>query len=157
MTWMRGRARVVLAGLRALLVLGVVVWATRAPEPVAASAAWPSPEELDSLSAYLAPAVAAPNIDEYAAYLPADDAPVVRQEYRPRRPAIEAPDRKLSAILITPDRPIAIIDNQQVRPGEQLPGGAEVLAIEKDQVIVREADGTRRTLRVSPVVTEGME
>lgn len=151
---MSGRARGLLLGLLGLLLVGAAVRALSRPAPRAASN-WPTPQELDSLSRYLQPGAPAPRIDEYDVYLPA--APPERAA--PPPPVARAaplPDRSLSAILITSSLPVAIIDDQQVRPGDRLAGGGQVLSIERDRVVVREADGTRRTLRVRPAaVNEG--
>lgn len=143
-------ARGALVGLVVLLLAALALFAAlREPAPPVASA-WPTPQELDSLSRYLEPAAAAPPIDEYAAYLPAG-IPAYREPAAVApAPVVDETVWRVSAILITRNRPVAIINDEQVRPGERLAGGAEVVAIENDHVIIRVADGTRRTLRLTP-------
>lgn len=146
---MSGAARTSAVVAICLLLLGIGISALRAPEPGGVAAAWPSPAELDSLERYLTPVAPAPRVDDYAAFLPAAAAP--RIPVREESVGVEAPRMawRLSAILITGERPLAIINDQQVRPGEPLPGGARVLSIGRDHVVIRESDGTQRTVRIS--------
>lgn len=117
-------------------------------EPVEELAArWPDAQRLDSLAVYVVPSAPTPPIDDYGVHLPA---------LEPIRPnfggtAVEAPppDWRLSAILISGNRPVAIIDNQPVRPGEALEDGTTVVRIEPTQVIVRDVQGRQHTLRVA--------
>ena len=146
---MGGRTIVVIAGCIALL--ATTVWAAgRDPEPPPSH--WPAPEELDSLSRYLVAGEAAPRLDDYAVFLPAADAPV-----RWNPPAATEPepmaDLRLTAILITGGRPLAIVNDRHVRPGQAVDGGAVVVSIARDHVVVRERNGMLRTLRL-PTGTE---
>lgn len=139
---MVGRTVAVVAVSAALL--GTTVWAMgRSPELPPST--WPAPEEIDSLSRYLAASEPAPRIDDYAAYLPAERAP---QVWRPAPVQAPPSDLRLSAILIAGGRELAIINDRHVRPGERLNGGAVVVSIARDHVVVRERDGTLRTLRL---------
>lgn len=129
------------------ILLATTGWAMqRAPEPPPSQ--WPAPEEIDSLSRYLAASEAAPSIDDYAVFLPAEAAPRV---WIPPV-TVSEPERltelRLSAILIAGNRPLAIINDRHVRPGETLDGGAVVVSITRDRVVVRERSGTIRTLRL---------
>lgn len=119
----------------------------RAPEPPPSQ--WPAPEEIDSLSRYLVASEPAPRIDDYAVFLPAEAAPRV---WLPPIGSISEPeqlaDLRLSAILIAGNRPLAIINDRHVRPGETVDGGGVVVSIARDRVVVRERSGTIRTLRL---------
>ena len=108
--------------------------------------------ELASLSVYLLPAEPAPLLDQYGAFLPA---------LEPLAPAASADEgigastlpeqalpRNVSAIVAGGPKPLAIIDDATVSAGTLLPGGARVVSIQPDHVLVREADGTLRTLRL---------
>lgn len=108
--------------------------------------AWPDPSELDSLRRYLTPVGPAPSPDDYAAFIPALPGPA------PRRPRTLDPvrDVRVSAILIAGDRRTAIIDDRSVRVGDRLGDGAVVLSIGRDHLVLRERNGSTRTLRVSP-------
>lgn len=148
-----------LARLRGPLVLGasalllsVAAWWLVRPVEARQIAGWPAPEELDTLSRYLSPAQPAPRLDEYQAYLPAAAEPVRSLPAPQPTPPVSL---RLSAVLITGDRPMAIINDIPVAPGARLPGGAEVVSIEREQVVVRDPDGTRRTLRLSPEAGAG--
>ncbi|MBW3628440.1 MAG: hypothetical protein KY464_04000 [Gemmatimonadetes bacterium] len=126
--------------------VGVSVWSLAFSSAATPSADLPRAEELDSLSRYLAPVAPAPRLDDYAVFLPARRAP----RYQPAAPPpiIEtAPSVwELSAIMITGARPVAIINDQTVVAGARLPDGAVVLEIERDHVVIREPNGTRRRL-----------
>lgn len=105
--------------------------------------------ELDSLSAYLSPSAAAPALDEYGAFLPpmAPEQPVdppyaTSHERGPER------EWRVSAIVTGGVRSIAVIDDVTIRAGGILPDGSRVVAIGADHVILRDPDGTLRTLRL---------
>lgn len=150
----RSRAWLV-PGVAAVL-LAVAAWWTLRPTETPVIAGWPTPEELDSLVPYLAPVAAAPRIDDYGAFLPAATAPAPAAP-RPAPLGAPAPEWRLSAVLITGDRPIAIIDDAPVGLGARLPDGSVVVAIEREQVVLRAPDGTRRTLRLSPEAGPGLD
>lgn len=140
---MVGRTIAVIAAGAALL--ATTGWAMRrAPEPPPSP--WPAPEEIDSLSRYLAASEPAPRIDDYAVFLPAEAAP--RVWLAPASEPETLSELRLSAILIAGNRPLAIINDRHVRPGETLDGGAVVVSITRDRVVVRERSGTIRTLRL---------
>ena len=105
--------------------------------------------ELDSLSVYLSPSAAAPALDEYGAFVPA--AASERTEGPPYAATDEpAPKREwsVSAIVTGGSRSIAVIDDVTIRAGSILPDGSRVVAIEADHVILRDPNGTLRTLRL---------
>ena len=73
----------------------------------------------------------------------------VRPRFLPPATAEPPQPRRLSAILVIGGEPIAIIDDQQVRRGSVLPGGTQVVDIDRAGVVLREPDGRQRTLRLS--------
>lgn len=117
-------------------------------ESVAADAGGPQLAELDSLSRYLDPVAPAPDIESYDMYLPASGPDPI---YLPPIDAASEPPRprRLSAIMLIGDRPLAIIDDQQVVAGSVLPGGTEVVRIEGTEVLLREQNGREHTLQLS--------
>lgn len=139
---MGGRTIAVIIGTIALLAASA--WAVgREPEPPPSR--WPTPEELDSLSRYLVAGEAAPRLDDYAVFLPAAGAP---PRWSPPAEAETLTDLRVTAILITGGRPLAIINDRHVRPGQTVEGGAVVVSIARDHVVVRERSGMLRTLRL---------
>jgi hypothetical protein len=58
--------------------------------------------------------------------------------------------RRLTAILVANDRPVAVIDNEVVGLGDSLRGGARVSRIQSDRVFLIEKDGKWRTLTLAP-------
>lgn len=130
-----------------LAVLALGGWAAGRDAPPARPGPWPSAAELDTLARYLDPAAPAPALDDYAAFLPAAPRPLPRPA-RVGEPVAEAPPMswRLTAVLIAGDRPVAILNDQHVRPGDALEGGARVVSIARDHVVVREPNGARRTV-----------
>lgn len=101
--------------------------------------------DLDSLSRYLEPVPPAPEIENYEMFLPAREfVPVTRPPIFSEPPQ----PRRLSAIMVIGQRPIAIIDDQQVSEGEMLPGGTIVVDITPVGVTLREPNGTQRTIQL---------
>ena len=132
-----------------LALVATAVWFGVRPTAAPVAFVGPSPEELDSLSKYLQPVEAAPEIDNYDMFVPAGEAAIF--PLPPSAAAEEAAprSRRLTAILTVGDRPIAIIDDEQVTAGAVLPGGTEVVEIGRSEVTLREPNGSRRTLRIS--------
>lgn len=62
--------------------------------------------------------------------------------------AAEPPALRVSAILISGDRRVAIIDDALVAPGDVLPGGERVAEIQQDAVVLVRRDGTRQIVRI---------
>lgn len=120
----------------------------------------PTPEELDSLRGYVvrtAPVVQAPAPSPQAYAIGGSDpfAKVARWE-TPKyiAGAISAPSRPnaprwiVSTIMITENRRFAVINGVQASVGSVLSGGARVLTIEPDHVVIAESDGARREVSV---------
>lgn len=146
-----GRARAV--DLAFVLVcatlIATIVWSFRSTDGVPQAQSLPTPEEMDSLSRYLTPVGPAPRLDDYGAFLPARRAPVGQPDAAPIATAPEEEDPstwQLSAILIAGTRPVAIINDQAVSAGARLTDGTVVLEIERDHVVIRAPNGTRRRL-----------
>lgn len=150
----------------AALVIPIVVaaaggkWAVDATRnKLGASAQLPNAEELDALRGYVVrspPVVQAPSSQEQAYALGGADpfAKVSRAEVRSvgvvsggfSGPA--APRWVVSTIMITESRRVAVINGVMASVGTVLPGGARVLAIEPDHVVLAEAGGARREISV---------
>ncbi len=119
----------------------------------------PSAEELDALAPYLTPrpsrgvpsvAVAAPirydQPDPFVSmeYVAAVDSTVTRTVVRP----VQRDRYVVSAILISSDRRIAVINEELVTVGSMLSGGFRVTAIENDHVQIVAPTGVSRRLTV---------
>jgi hypothetical protein len=57
--------------------------------------------------------------------------------------------RVLTAILVSDDRRVAVIDDQAVRVGDVLPDGARVSAIQPNRVFVVDSKGRWQTLTLT--------
>jgi hypothetical protein len=141
-----------------LALVGTALWYGIRPTSVPSAFVGPSFEELDSLSRYLAPLSRylapvgpAPDVEDYEMFVPAGElvpTPLPGPAVTEAAPPATLPHR-LTAILVVGDQPTAIIDDRQVWTGSVLPGGTEVVAIDRSQVVLRGPDGSRRTLRLS--------
>ena len=131
--------------------VATALWYGMRPAAPAVAFAGPTIQDLDTLARYLVPVPPAPAVDEYDMFLPAASAPVRRTSSS--LPPEPPQPRRLSAILLIGSEPIAIIDDQQVRRGATLPGGAQVVSIDRTGVLLREPDGSQRTLRISASAT----
>jgi hypothetical protein len=141
----------ILMGMAAgVLLVGAIAWANTAPAPAASDLSM-SAAELDSLSVYLTPSAPAPMLDQQAAFLPEArrlEPPAGPIDPGPEDLAVVAPLRSVSAILTGGGGALAIIDDVTVGPGALLPDGARVVSIDRESVVLRETDGTIRTLRL---------
>lgn len=129
------------------------------PLPVAAAvpAGVPTADEFDSLTRYLKapPAQGVPSLvsaarvqtDSYDPFASADfmatEAPVTASTSAPVRERYV-----VTAILISKDRRVAVIDDALISVGSVLPGGIRVIAIENDHVEIVGPGGTRRMLTI---------
>jgi hypothetical protein len=149
----------------AALVIPIVVaaaggkWAVDATRNKMGSAAQlPNAEELDSLRGYLMrspPVVQPPSSQQQAYALGGADpfAKVSRAEVRSLGvgggyAGPTTPRWVVSTIMITENRRVAVINGVLANAGTLLPGGARVLAIEPDHVVLAEAGGARREISV---------
>lgn len=124
------------------------------------SASLPTVEELDSLRRYVkrstplplpvsSMAVAAEGGDGFAGPPRLADPvypDVVVGPAQPTAPA--APRWVVSTIMITDTRRVAVLNGALVTPGQTLSGGARVITIDPDRVVLAEANGARRELPV---------
>ena len=149
---MRGPRSGILVGMFCgVLLAGAIAMAGTASVPALVEPPL-SAAELDSLAVYLAPSEPAPLLDEYGAFLPAAE-PLGIPAAQPAEIAVGAiatpsAARNVSAIVTGGARPLAIVDDASVSVGSVLPDGARVVSIHVDHLVVREADGTLRTLRL---------
>ncbi|HUR92381.1 MAG TPA: hypothetical protein VMY38_06885 [Gemmatimonadaceae bacterium] len=113
--------------------------------------------ELDSLGKYLRPMLLTATrtgtdpselltSNEYFGSAPSasidyGDAPARRASTRPRW--------VVSAILLTEARRMAVLNDSVVLVGALLPGGARVVAIESDHVVLQESGGARRVVSLN--------
>lgn len=143
------RGGILLGMVGGVLLAAAIAMANAGPTPPSIELSL-STAELDSLGTYLSPSSPAPVLDEYGAFLPArapDRTPVAT----PDVPAAEPDERRdwtLSAIVTGGTRPLAIIDDVTFAPGAMLPDGSRLVEIEPGHVVLREPNGTRRTLRL---------
>jgi hypothetical protein len=158
---LRKRAEAWLAAAAVIVVLGGVI-GRRALSGVAAPAP-PPPQtaDLDALSKYLAPLAspastssdmveppigvqrdpfAAPVAEVVAAPARSDSAPVVV--------APAAGTWTVNAVLITDSYRAAIINDALVTLGNKLSDGARLTAVERDHVVLMDAQGTKRIITV---------
>lgn len=118
---------------------------------------YPTPAALDSLARYLRPVALT------AARRPAEAAELfVREDYyaRPDRAdwtddgarAPSGPVRPrwvVSAILLTDAQRMAVVNDSVVVVGSTLPGGARIVEIQSDRVVLQEAGGARRVVSLN--------
>lgn len=123
---------------------------------------WPSPATLDSLRPFVRPVergvhdIASFGYEQLSEHDPFEGAPsyvpTPDPEPAPRRVDVPTPQRArptVTAILITGDQKVAVIDNTLVRIGSILPDGARVVGIERDHVQIVSRDGGRMSLRLN--------
>jgi hypothetical protein len=126
------------------------------------SASLPTPQELDSLRGYVvrtaapAPPSAAPTISAYA-FGGSDPFSKVTRWEAPKyltEQGLIAPGRLnparwiVSTIMITETRRVAVVNGLVAWAGSVLPGGARILSIEPDHVVIAEPGGARREVSV---------
>lgn len=123
------------------------------------SAALPSAEELDALRGYVVrtppvaqsstpanEAIAIGGSDPFAKVSVSDAPSYAGSSGSPLGPR---PARWIvSTIMITENRRVAVINGVLATSGSILPGGARVLAIEPDHVVLAESGGARREISV---------
>lgn len=147
--WALGATAIVVAALT-----GRYLMAKPADSEPSALARWPSTDELAGLAPYLS------EPDEAVRGYVVPDTRIVSDDFfvddeeplpaaTPGTAAEPAPDvpYRVSAILLADNRRIAIINDSVVAVGDPLPGGATVLQIESDHVVLRSSRGARTVLR----------
>lgn len=136
-----------------------VAWRTNSAAAAVTQAAksYPPPATLDSLARFLRPMALTP------ASRPAEAAELfARQDYyvQPdraewaddgaRAPAGPARPRwVVSAILLTDAQRMAVVNDSVVVVGSTLPGGARIVEIQSDRVVLQEAGGGRRVVSLN--------
>ncbi|MGI9139479.1 MAG: hypothetical protein ACR2GJ_00010 [Gemmatimonadaceae bacterium] len=117
---------------------------------------YPSPTELDSLGRYLRPMLLTANRTgtEPSELLSSNEyfGPVASSggyQGPSARPAATRPRWVVSAILLTELRRMAVLNDSVVLVGSLLPGGARVVAIESDHVVLQESGGSQRKVSLN--------
>ena len=117
---------------------------------------YPSATSLDSLAKYLRPMVLTANrtgtqpsellsSNEYFGPAPSTGG----YDQPSARPAAARPRWVVSAILMTELRRMAVLNDSVVLVGSLLPGGARVVAIESDHVVLQESGGSTRKVSLN--------
>jgi hypothetical protein len=117
-----------------------------------------APEDLDGFLAPLEPEGDIPTLEGRIASDPLAGGSRPRESVRAvaqarRVPTVSASwhrGRRLTAILITDGRRVALLDEVIVRDGDRLPDGARIAAIRSDGVLVVESSGRRQLLTLTP-------
>ena len=106
-----------------------------------------APAELESLAVYLKPIAPAPPAPLVEPFVPTryDDDPVDMAN----RAGPPKPGWTVSAILISDVRRVAVVNEELVTIGSRTAGGARIVAIEPDHVVLTEPGGGRRVVRVA--------
>lgn len=145
------------------LVAGLIIafgfaWRTNSAAAAVAQApkSYPAPATLDSLGRYLRP------IALTAARRPAEATELfVREDYyaQPNRGEWEdvarapsgpaRPRWVVSAILLTDAQRMAVVNDSVVVVGSTLPGGARIVEIQSDRVVLQESGGVRRVISLN--------
>lgn len=152
-----------------MMVAGAAKWAVSSTGVQSLpSAALPTAEELDSLRGYVVRSKPLPlpvtsmvvateggdgfigrSRSNQPGYPDEPDYSNVPLEVVPAQPAVPAAPRwVVSTIMITDTRRVAVLNGALVTPGQTLSGGARVITIESDRVVLAEANGARRELPV---------
>lgn len=136
-----------------------LAWRTNSAAAAVARAptSYPAPAALDSLGRYVRP------IALTSARRPAEAAELfVREDYyaQPDREewtddAARAPSGPVrprwvvSAILLTDAQRMAVVNDSVVVVGSTLPGGARIVEIQSDRVVLQESGGVRRVISLN--------
>lgn len=139
-----------------------VAWRTNsaAAAVVKAPRSYIAPAALDSLGRYLRPiALTSARSNAGAAELFAGEDYFAQPAREERMDAgISAPARSsqparprwvVSAILLTDAKQMAVVNDSVVVVGSMLPGGARILEIQSDRVVLQESGGGRRTISLN--------
>jgi hypothetical protein len=108
-----------------------------------------TPAQLESLALYLKPIPPAPPAPLVEPFLP----PAYEDDEPPGPPGGTSSPAKpgwtVSAILISDVRRVAVVNEELVTIGSRTAGGARIVAIEPDHVVLTEPGGARRVVRVA--------
>ena len=123
---------------------------------VAAPTSYLAPAALDSLGRYLRPVAltAARRPAESAELFAREDylaqpAGAEREDRGPVTPAAPGARWVVSAILLMDAQRMAVVNDSVVVVGSTLPGGARVVEIESDRVVLQESGGSRRVISLN--------
>ena len=148
-----------LALVAGLIIAFGLAWRTNSAAAAVAQApkSYPAPASLDSLGRYLRP------IALTSARRPAEATELfVRPDYyaQPDRgdwpdDGVRAPSGParprwvVSAILLTDAQRMAVVNDSVVVVGSTLPGGARIVEIQSDRVVLQESGGVRRVISLN--------
>ncbi len=138
-------------------------WAVDATKlPTLPSSRLPTSEELDSLRGYVAkpsapiavaraviPAAGGAGLNPFAK-VTLLEAPkyLSEQALGSAAPRVTRPQWLVTTIMITDTRRVAVVNGTLVSAGSALSGGARIVSIEADHVVLTDASGNRRTVPV---------
>lgn len=114
-----------------------------------------APAALDSLGRYLRPMAltSARGLSEPAELFAQQDYYAQpareRESSGPRSPAVARAQWVVSAILLTDAQSMAVVNDSVVVVGSRLPGGARVVEIQSDRVVLQDAGGVRRAISLN--------
>lgn len=109
-----------------------------------------SPAQLEALAPLLEPVPPSPPLQLVEPSLPLPLSDELERDPAPPSPANSPATRwTVSAILISDSRRVAVVNEQLVGVGATLPGGARLVAIERDHVVIDEPGRGRRVIRVA--------
>ena len=142
-----------------LAIIGVTAWRSLRMSPRAAAPAASPVADLEPLLPYAAPPADTARVAALTPPTPlisrdpfVAEAPVVVavQSGRPTEPPrAETNAPTLTAVLITQSRRAAVINDVLVDLGSRLGDGTRLTAVERDHVVLTDANGVRRTLTLS--------
>lgn len=148
---MRSEAVVGLVGAVVAVLLMAGRWALLPEAPTRPRV--PRVESLEGLTAYLAADSARPLPDGGARIRltrdPFGSASTGSGPGEGEEREARGPRWRVSAIMISEDRRIAIVDDRLVEQGASLPGGGRVVAIARDHVVVQGPDGVRHRIALN--------
>lgn len=143
---MRSEVATLLAGAGAAVLILAGRWALLPEPPSRASV--PRVESLEALSPWLAADTVRPRGDDVGVVR------LVRDPFgatlRPAGAGEDGAERRgdggwsVSAIMISGDRRLAIVDDRLVEAGDVLAGGGRLVQVARDHVVVLGPDGVRR-------------
>lgn len=140
--------RPLLLAIAAIMIAGLARMFTDAAAAELRAHQTATPPQLESLALYLkpiAPAPPAPLVEPLAPPSYDDDPPAAA----PNTGSPAKPGWTVSAILISDVRRVAVVNEELVTIGSRTAGGARIVAIEPDHVVLTEPGGARRVVRVA--------
>lgn len=135
--------------IAAIIIAGVARMYTNAAAAQLRAHQTATPAQLESLALYLKPippGAPAPLVEPFLPPTYEDDEPAGAPDGTVSPPK---PGWTVSAILISDVRRVAVVNEELVTIGSRTAGGARIVAIEPDHVVLTEPGGARRVVRVA--------